>query len=135
MIPVNQTITNFRNGNCIQACVASIFELELNEVPNFMEYGIDRFDMIIIEFCNRFGLYPMDLEIKDNEKGKNILKGLYSIGIGLSPRGNLEDQHHGVVCYEGKIIHDPFENMVGLYNNKILIHTLFIVKDPSLWKF
>ena len=67
MKPVNQTIINFRQGNCIQACVASIFELELSEVPNFMEYGTDNFDERMDEYCDKFGLYPMDLTIQDND--------------------------------------------------------------------
>lgn len=130
MKPINQTITDFKQGNCIQACAASIFELKLEEVPNFMEYGPDKFYERIIGFCAQYGLYPMDMEIRNNEKGRDLLRGLYSIGIGLSPRGNHEDQYHGVVCYDGEMVHDPAGKMEGVYGG-IQLHTLFIVKDPS----
>lgn len=37
MIPVNQTKFGKGNGNCASACLASILEIELDDVPNFTE--------------------------------------------------------------------------------------------------
>ena len=37
MKKVFQTIVDKRHGNCMQAAVASLFDLELEEVPNFIE--------------------------------------------------------------------------------------------------
>ena len=51
--------------------------------------------------------------------------------MGLSPRGNLDNEHHGVVCYEGVMVHDPLGNMEGFYKNECLLHVVIIVKDPS----
>ena len=42
MIKIWQTQFGDGNGNCFQACVASILELTLNEVPHFCrDYGKD----------------------------------------------------------------------------------------------
>ncbi len=35
MTPQKQTICNFTEGNCFAACVASVLDLPLEEVPNF----------------------------------------------------------------------------------------------------
>lgn len=37
MKKVFQTIVDKDHGNCMQAVVASLFELELDDVPNFIE--------------------------------------------------------------------------------------------------
>lgn len=114
MKPVNQTIY----GNCVQACIASIFEFELSQVPNFMMHGVNDYDydydLILSDFCDRYGLKCLDIKIGDN------LKELYSIGVGLT---------HTVVCYEGVIIHDPVVS--DRDNDEILSHMVFVVKDPS----
>ena len=39
MIPIDQTIVNKTKGNCIQAAVASMFELDMTQVPNFVLFG------------------------------------------------------------------------------------------------
>ena len=41
MIPVKQTIVDKDHGDCTRACIASLLELELKEVPNFCESGDD----------------------------------------------------------------------------------------------
>jgi hypothetical protein len=41
MIKVYQTIIDKGYGNCMQAAMASLFELPLEAVPNFKEYGQD----------------------------------------------------------------------------------------------
>lgn len=38
MTPVFQTIVDPGKGNCMQAAIASLFDLKLEEVPNFVEH-------------------------------------------------------------------------------------------------
>lgn len=38
MKKVYQTIIDIGHGNCMQAAIASLFDLELEEVPNFIEF-------------------------------------------------------------------------------------------------
>ena len=39
MIKIYQTIIDVNHGNCIQAAIASLFELPLEKVPHFLELG------------------------------------------------------------------------------------------------
>ena len=39
MTPVFQTIVDKDHGNCMQAAIASLFDLKLEDVPNFKELG------------------------------------------------------------------------------------------------
>lgn len=39
MKPVDQTIVDDKQGDCLRACVCSVLELQIAEVPNFAEYG------------------------------------------------------------------------------------------------
>lgn len=41
MIKVYQTIVDRGHGNCMQAAIASLFDLPLEAVPNFKEFGSD----------------------------------------------------------------------------------------------
>lgn len=38
MKPVNQTQFKPPDGDCLSACIASILELPLNKVPNYIAY-------------------------------------------------------------------------------------------------
>ncbi len=58
MIPVNQTVIDFGRGNCLSACLASIMELPIEEVPNFREKAGVEGDMV--GFINKW-LAPLGL--------------------------------------------------------------------------
>jgi hypothetical protein len=102
MKPVYQTIFKPPLGNCLQACLASLFELPLANVPNFME-AKDWWD----EYCNwmveNHALQPLAL---DATTGDWLPRGWHMIQ-GKSPRG---DYDHIVVGHDGRIVHDPFPN-------------------------
>lgn len=42
---IYQTIVEKGNGNCMQAALASLFDLNLNDVPHFLSYGEDCFNV------------------------------------------------------------------------------------------
>jgi hypothetical protein len=63
MKPVYQTFIDGKRGNCMQAVMASLFELPLEMVPNFIEFGQDWFQIMI-----RFSYY----------KGYDLLGHLYN---------------------------------------------------------
>jgi hypothetical protein len=46
MIRVYQTIVDKGTGNCMQAAIASLLNLQLNDVPNFKELGYDWFSAL-----------------------------------------------------------------------------------------
>ena len=111
MKPVDQDI--FHNDpqgrvwNCLQACIASMLELELNEVPHFAAMPDSTwFD----EMCKwieskGFALYDVDgLDAGDD----------YVFAIGKSPRG----VSHVVIYKNGEMVHDPHFSRAGITDVK-----------------
>jgi hypothetical protein len=99
---INQTVFNF-NGNCLEACLASILHLKLDQVPSFSK---NSWHKECNEWLQLFGLGLITVNVC--KKGMKILfetfKG-YVIGVGTRKGSNGVD--HAVILYEGKIIHDP----------------------------
>ena len=97
MKPVYQTKYH-PEGNCLQACLASIFDLDLEDVPEF-GVGDDWYEKFR-EWClEKFGLQPVDI-VAD---GSFEPRGWHLIH-GKSPRG---DWNHAIVGYDGAGRHDP----------------------------
>lgn len=100
MKEVYQTIFKPPLGNCLQACIASLLELPLEGVPNFMEAGDDawwaEYSIWMIEEA---GVQPLGLT-----PGGWVPHGWHLI-VGSSPRG---DWDHVVVGFQGNIVHDPY---------------------------
>jgi len=126
MIPVDQTICNFTNGNCFQACVASIFELPLDDVPSFMGNGPDYFNERVQAWCDEMNLIFMDVKIIDIEVLAYYFRGVHIIVTGKSPRD--PENMHCVVWKDGQIVHDPHPSKDGLVGDPE-IFSVFIVKD------
>lgn len=105
MKPIFQTILNQPLGNCLQAAIASLLELSLEEVPNFAKAT----DMNVAadEFLEPLGLGLVDLlpnpDFPWSPDGFHLING-------VSPR----DCPHVVVGYKGRIVHDPAPDGGGL---------------------
>ena len=111
MTPVFQTIHQHRNGNCFQACVASIFDLPIKAVPHFMENSAgDKWTQEQWDAVRKFGEDNGTQACWiDNPEEPELVKmlhesDLYYIGIGLSFAG---DWGHCVVMHKGQNVHDP----------------------------
>ena len=107
MKPVDQS--TFGNiGNCLSACVASIFEISISDVPNFCcikehpQYDRNWFTALA-DFMIPFGYKP--------RRRVHPPDG-YSIINGNGPRGS----RHSCVAFDGKIVHDPHPDKTGLLN-------------------
>jgi hypothetical protein len=97
MIPVKQTVFTVPGGDCFAACVASILEVPLEEVPNFCAGGADW----LFE-ANRWlgtrGLCLFDIDLADNGSLRDchaLANRMLVIASGKSPRG---DWGHSVVA-------------------------------------
>lgn len=105
MKPVFQTIDDPPHGNCMQAAIASILELSLEDVPNFAKAA--DMDEAINEFLAPFGLGIVNMEPNPDflwsPSGFHLL-------YGESPRG----LQHVVVAFQGEIVHDPSRLNGGL---------------------
>jgi hypothetical protein len=116
MKPVDQTIfydpAEPPRGNCLAACVASLLELPIEEVPNFCaaEQWLEGYISFLREHgcdlvSNRYfpdGPFPEDL-------GSGI-GGLF-IAAGQSPLGV---NHAVIIDGRGNLIHDPHPSRAGV---------------------
>jgi hypothetical protein len=115
MIRVYQTIISDEekgiHGNCFPACIASILELRLDEIPKLQDMGSNWFpvlwDFLISRGFTCFGTGRKE-EVGSYRKG---VDGYYIVN-GKSPRGFKRG--HSVVFYEGKLVHDPHPSGLGL---------------------
>ena len=146
MRPVMMTSFGWPDGNCYAACVASIFEVELSDLPAGacpeMKPG-EAIDAWIEPWQAWFAernLRMMAVEAFEPEVN-GIMKQHQPPGycilscavLGVEPMSDGTELRHAVVTYNGKIVHDPHPNLKGnqgkLWPREF---QLFFVLDPSL---
>lgn len=117
MIPVDQD-TFGAWGNCLSACVASILELPLKEVPLFHDLNEPYVPQVLrlTSWLRPLGLRASEgsmpvIPIEDLFELDAYLPGDFYILCGLSPR-----RPHVVVARGGFIVHDPHPSRAGLVN-------------------
>jgi hypothetical protein len=125
MKPIYQTTFGKDTGNCFQACLASLFEIDIATIPLFQEYKSGWYNVFSDWTFEQFGLQPVDLWISDNPDWFWIPRGHHIIS-GLSPRGGF---YHSVVGQAGKMVHDPHPSGDGLRSRESF--TVFMC-DPSI---
>jgi hypothetical protein len=128
MIPVDQTILKPPLGNCYAACIASIFEVSIDEVPSPIgDEGLTRWSDYEARLQDQFfasrGIYTVLSTV-----AKDWTPPGYTILSAISPRGDYE---HAVVCLDGIIVHDPHPRRdmgVGEWKTWILFCTMDPIK-------
>lgn len=123
MVPVAQTKLSDNeksiHGNCLAACVASLFEIQIDEVPAWEEMGNDgSWGDSFIKFIESRGyayeglIAPRSSSwLKDVLSISNGIDGYFIVG-GKSPRMNRRG--HAVIYKDGVMIHDPHPSGDGL---------------------
>lgn len=106
MKPVMQTTFGEEKGNCLSACIASILELPIEEVPNFCEE--DREDWWRSCWTWLYSRGYVGIEVSIQPGVLSPVWHEYCILSGEGPRGC----HHAVVGrakgYQGfEYVHDP----------------------------
>ena len=105
MKPVPQTILTAPSGNCFPACLASILELDLAEVPNFQ--GTD-WQLQYHAWLRPLGLAMLMTALPAGEQLERfadvVLPG-YTILAVDSPR--FAPLLHAVVALDGEVVWDP----------------------------
>ena len=105
MKKVYQTIIDPENGNCMEACIASLLEINLSDVPTFNKEGHKWYDD-----CQKF-LARYDLQIlcfnANEDMDLELLLGYYIVAV-KSP--NFKEAGHVVIMKKGIVIHDPNPN-------------------------
>jgi len=126
MIPVEQIVFNNQEGDCFRACIASIFELPIDAVPNFWEQTQDMykfFDLNNKWLAEHLGYKCVTWEMKPDDV--EVLNDILCVACAESPRGNVD---HAVVWLNG-LLHDPHPSKSGLAKDPTTF-TVFIPLDP-----
>jgi hypothetical protein len=110
-----------QRGNCWTAAIASLLELDLHDVPNFVQIDVDGgqdWYLHTIKFLNEHGRTVVqtfdgnDVEFLPREDE-------YYLVTGQSPRGG-GTIYHVVVFQNGKMVHDPHPDNAGLLNEQCI---------------
>jgi hypothetical protein len=107
MKPVEQTRLSGTDGNCFAACLASLFEVALDEVPQATPQELDKHNddgwLQYTERLNQEFLLPRGFYIVTFKYDGWKPRG-YALLAAQSPR---HDGLHSVVCLDGEIVYDP----------------------------
>lgn len=128
MKPVMQDAFGRDDGNCFSACLASIFEVPLNEVPNFFITAGDEATAwwaAVREWLRPRGFGIMALQLNDDDRLLDEVDG-WLIVTGESSRGI----HHATIWRDGKMAHDPHPSQCGI--RRPLFVNLVYPLDPSV---
>lgn len=136
MIPVIQTKVVVNNskgemvvrGNCLAACVASLLEMPITEVPNVeVFYHIDEpfYWEVLWRWLGSYG-YQLGIDDRfrcfhgDDTKSefKEVLKDEYYLVSGKSSRGF----QHICIYKNGQLVHDPHPSKEGLMTEEYFEH-------------
>ncbi len=115
MKPVRQTLFSpikgdpESTGNCFAACVASILELPLEEVPNFC--ALDTWFKDFEKWLNDRGLTRLYIQYPTKETLRWSTGKSHYISTGKSPRG---DWLHCTVWCNNEMVHDPHPDDTGI---------------------
>jgi len=119
MKPVNQIYLhdpdNNSVGDCWRACIASVLELPIEEVPHFGLLDVREGRREELKFLSKYG-YTIYAIYGDGSMGNHpkieVDENEYYFAIGVSPRD--KNVHHQVVCHKGEIVHDPHPDKTNL---------------------
>jgi len=111
MIPVCQTNTSDTIGDCVRACIASIFEFEIEVMPNFWEQTQDglKFTQLVSAWVTEHLGYVL-VSVNFDEDLSKIIEDVLCIAVAKSTVDS--DVQHAVV-WQGGIVHDPHPEKLG----------------------
>lgn len=106
MKPVDQskTLDAGQRGNCLAASLASIFEIELTQVPEFEELPPGQWKTHLADWVASKGQMIVKRPPGDYNPDQ------YYIAVGLSKRG----VRHATVALDGAVVHCPHPSRAGI---------------------
>lgn len=112
-----ESTTPVENGNCFNACLASIIEVPLKLIPRFQDIPKVQWLTGLTQILIDNGYVLSGMSFDEAPEG-------YSIAAGYNKGGKLE---HCCVYLNGKLFHDPDPNSNGLE----IITQYFIIKKAN----
>lgn len=122
MTPVYQTVVDQKKGNCMQAAFASLFDLDLTQVPNLILFEKHQWWYVAYYFLYALG-YDYDGTLSNNitidaieQKVEDINGAIYA----SAKSRTFDNVGHAVLIDRlGNVIHDPNPNQKFLGVNII----------------
>ena len=138
MTPVDQTEMMIegkgRNGNCFQAVLASIFDVDLEDVPHFYDGHDAQCDVDAAHATMDSWMEDRGLALLTFPTGDWVaeIPGCI-LASGKSPRG---EWNHIVVWERGRLAHDPNPARTGLDGEPITVDLIVLVDGAKFlaWK-
>lgn len=117
-----RTGPNGESGDCFRTCVAMILDMDRDDVPNFMEYGADRWFTKLAWWLRPMGLNYFEVALDQDGKwplGIHTTDKQLVIGCGQSPCGEfghaaVYEMDAGNAGIRFRLEHDPFPNSEGI---------------------
>lgn len=123
MLIQKQTIFGDKFGNCYSTCIAALFDLKTEEVPNFCYNENERWFEDANDWVKERGFAIIDIK---GVTSFYLLEGTIFLACGDSPRGDF--QHCIIIKYIGdnnyKCIMDPHpsnDGIVGVFKTMCLV--------------
>lgn len=124
MTPIYQTVVCSERGNCMQAVVASLFDLELEQVPHFRLYDIGpnrgRFSWFYV-FVGFFRSVGYEFRTYSRGYKRCKLRKRDSIGgyfyASVQSKTFKNTSHAVIIDLKGVVVHDPNPNRARLGAN------------------
>jgi hypothetical protein len=122
MIPVTQTLFGKAEGNCLAACVASILELDLADVPTICADQSDG------SWLRKLADWLAEQDLATMRAWMKLRRIGFAIVSGYTTRG----LSHSTVWFDGEIVHDPHPSKDPLIN--VVDMVVIAHRDPrALW--
>ncbi len=100
---------NYIYGNCIRACLASYFEIDIDSIPAFEDMKRGDWCDEVITWLSKRGF---ELHVYDQDPFKKQDRYMdYYFASGNSPRGNYG---HLVIYRQGALVYDPHPDKTGI---------------------
>ena len=109
-----------RLGNCFPACIASILECEIEDIPDFIHLeSFHDWLSTLNDWLVGMGLIYVEFVTKDNpeEFFKGYKTKVHHILAGCTERTDMDSEFpvtHAVVALNGKMVFDPHPSNAGL---------------------
>lgn len=132
MKPVFQTITSKEGGDCHRASIASLFDLDITQVPNLRLFSEERWSYVLSGFLWGLGYdwnengFPDKHKLSDCES----IDGYFEACVPSNYKGYT---HSVIINTEGIVVHDPLPQRSWINKNVLksgdLQHWMIIKKQ------
>ncbi|KAA0888741.1 hypothetical protein [Oryzomonas rubra] len=124
MTPVNQEIVDHGKGDCQRAAIASLFDLDIDQVPNFRKYPDKGWFNVLWHFLHGIGYEYLGCPSTPSKAKRPDGTWVYTRAPELDPADSINGYFYGVVPSKtfkdtthavvidcnGLVVHDPNPN-------------------------